>query len=180
MRAKAIATVAAASAALAGGATAAALAPDPASLVVRKSDFPSSAKYNWGRLPANVEQGLASIGVKGSGAYVSVTIPKGTANYESINGMVLTTGSPAQAMKAYVALKADLNSSPRTAQRVAKYGDEQLAVYQSRPGGKAQLIVRRNALVWQLEVAGGGLSKTALLAELQKYATKQKVRVGSG
>ena len=111
MNGRAIAAVAAVSAVVAGGTAAASFAADPASAVLRKSDFPANAKYNWGRLPANVEQGLASIGVKGRGAYVSVTIPKGKTDYQSINGMVLTTGSPAQARKAYAALRAELKSA---------------------------------------------------------------------
>jgi len=179
MRAKAIATVAAVSAiVLVGGATAASLASDPAALIIKKTEFPSNAKYTWGYLPANVVQGLASIGVKGKGAYVSATIPKGTTNYQTINGMVLTTGSAGQAQKAYAALKAEIKNE--AAQRFPTYGDEQLAVYHAKPSGKAQLIVRRNSLVWQLEVAGGGLSKAALLAELQKYAGKQKIHAGNG
>jgi hypothetical protein len=184
MRAKGIAMVAAISVVIAGGTTAASLASDPGSLVIRKGDFPANAKYNWGRLPANVTQGLAGLGVKGSGAYVSVTIPKGNATkYESINGFVVTTGNSAQGKTAYAAFKEDIGTASKTVLRLPAYGDEQLALYQSRPSGKAELIVRRSSVVWQVEVAGGGLlalSRAALLAELQKYAAAQKRRVGTG
>jgi hypothetical protein len=52
-----------------------------------------------------------------------------------------------------------------------------------KSGSKAELLVRRKRVVWQLEVAGGGLltlSKPALLVELRKYAAKQRARVGAG
>ena len=50
-------------------------------------------------------------------------------------------------------------------------------------GSLAQLLVRRNSVVWQLEIQRGGLlviPKPTLLAEVKKYATKQKARVGRG
>jgi len=177
MRAQAIAAVATMSAVIAGATAGAALAADPSSLVIRKTDFPANAKYYWDQLPASVEKGMASIGVHGKGAFFSVTIPKGTANYQSINGMVITTGSPSQAKKAYAALKTEIKGA---AQKVPTYGTEQVAVYHAKPTAKAQMVVRRNSLVWQLEVAGGGLSQAAMLAELQKYAAKQKLRAGNG
>ena len=48
---------------------------------------------------------------------------------------------------------------------------------------RASLLVRKNRVVWQLELGGGGLlviPRATLLAELQKYAAKQKARVGAG
>jgi hypothetical protein len=43
----------------------------------RKSDFPATAKYNRGQLPANVVDALKGIDVATSGAYLTVTIPAG-------------------------------------------------------------------------------------------------------
>ena len=49
--------------------------------------------------------------------------------------------------------------------------------------GIMELIVRKNAVVWLLNVKlehRPALPKATLLAELKKYALKQKRRVGSG
>ena len=71
-----------------------------------------------------------------------------------------------------------------TVLRLPAYGDEQMALFQSpKLGSLAQLLVRRNSVVWQLEIQGGGLlviPKPTLLAELKKYAAKQNARVGRG
>jgi hypothetical protein len=62
---------------LAGSAVAGAFAARPEGLLLRKSDFPGTAKYNWGELLANVVDALNGIGVDASGAYLTVTIPAG-------------------------------------------------------------------------------------------------------
>jgi hypothetical protein len=183
MKARGLTPIAALAAALVVGA--AATAATPSELVLRKSDFPAAAKYNWGRMPANFTRALGALGVRANAAYVSATIPAGGATrYQSVDGIVVTTASAAQARTAYAAFKDDLAAGSKTAVRLPAYGDQQLALYQSpRVGSKAEVLVRRNRVVWQLEVAGGGLltlSKPALLAELRKYAAKQRARVGAG
>ncbi|HEX4746139.1 MAG TPA: hypothetical protein VFU99_04565, partial [Gaiellaceae bacterium] len=68
--------------------------------------------------------------------------------------------------------------------RLPAYGDEQIALFQSpKLGSLVQLLVRRNSVVWQLEYMGAGLlviPKAKLLAELERYAAKQKTRVARG
>jgi hypothetical protein len=180
MKIRRMALVALLGAALAGSAVAASLALQPGALVLRKSDFPAKATYNWGQMPANFTQALAGLGVKASGAYIAVTIPRGgPANYQSVAGFVVTTASAAQARTAYAAFKEELPRRGRTVLRLPAYGDEQFVLY-TPSVSKAELLVRRNRVVWQLEVAGGGLARPAQIAQLQKYAAKQKPRVGAG
>jgi hypothetical protein len=180
MKIRTTALVCVLAAALAGSAVAASLALQPSALVLRKGDFPAKATYNWGQMPANFTQALAGLGVKASGAYIAVTIPRGgPANYQTVAGFVVTTASAAQARTAYTAFKEDLPRRGRTVLRLPANGDEQFALY-TPSVSKAELLVRRNRVVWQLEVTGGGLPKPAQTAELQKYAAKQKARVRAG
>lgn len=147
---------------------------------MRKSDFPANAKYNWGHLPANVTQGLAGLGVKGSGAFIAVTIPTSSTKYQSVDGGLVATASPAQAKTTYGAFKSDFGRG--TTLRLPAYGDEQVALFNPSVG-KALLLVRKNRVVWELEVMNGGLltlPKAKLISELQKYAAKQKARIGAG
>jgi hypothetical protein len=152
--------------------------------VLPKGVFPETAKYNWGQMPASFAQGLSALGVKAEGAYLSVTIPVSSTKYESVNGLVMTAASATQARTAYAAFKEELASGSKSVLQLPAYGDQQLALYQSpKVGSKAELLVRRNRVVWQLEVSGDGLlviPKPKLLAELGKYAAKQKARVGAG
>ena len=162
----------------------AASAADPSRLVLARTDFPSSTTYTWGRMPASFTQGLAALRVQAKGAFYSAQFPRNSPRYESVFGMVVTTGSAAQARVAYSAFKTEMRRGSMSVFSVPDQGDEQVALFQSpRLGSKVQLLVRRNRVVWQLEVAGEGLlvlSKAALVAELKKYAAKQKRRVGSG
>jgi hypothetical protein len=185
MTALAAATAASALAAAALGAHATSSAADPSRLVLSRADFPSSTKYTWGGMPASFTRGLAALGVKAKGAYYFAELSRsGSTKYESVQGLVVTTGSAAQARAAYTAFKAELRTGSKSVLRLPAHGDEQIALYQSpKVGSRAELLVRRNSTVWQLEVAGEGLlviPKPKLLAELKKYAAKQKARVGTG
>lgn len=180
-----LAAAAAALGAAAFGAQAASSAADPSRLVLARSDFPSSTKYTWGRMPSTFTRGLGALGVKAQGAYYAAELSRtGSTKYESVEGLVVTTGSAAQAKAAYAAFRAQLPRGSKTVLRVAAYGDEQIALFQSpKVGSKVELLVRRNSVVWQLQIAGAGLlviTKPTLLAELRKYAVKQKARVGRG
>lgn len=159
-------------------------AADPSRLVLARADFPSTATYSWGRMPASFAGGLAALGVKAKGAFYAAQFPKGSPRYQSVQGMVVTTGSAAQARTAYSTFKTQMRRGSMSVLNFPAQGDEQIALFQSpRLGSKVQLLVRRNRVVWQLEVAGEGLlvlSKAKLVAELEKYAAKQKRRVGVG
>lgn len=184
MKTRMLVTLVALCATLTGTAAATTLAPQPGALVLRKGDFPAAAKYRWGQLPAVFMQGLDALGVKATGAYAAGTISVSSTKYKSVTGTVLTTGSAAQAKIVYKAFKDDLLSRSPTVQRLPSYGDEQIALLTSpRVGSKVDILVRRNTVVWQVEVLGGGLltiPKATLLADLKAYAAKQKSRVGRG
>lgn len=159
-------------------------AADPARLVLARTDFPSSTTYTWGRMPASFTQGLAALRVQAKGAFFSAQFPKNSPRYESVIGMVVTTGSATQARTAYSTFKTQMRRGSVSVFNFPAQGDEQIALFQSpRLGSKVQLLVRRSRVVWQLDVAGEGLlvlSKAKLVAELEKYAAKQKRRVGAG
>ena len=180
-----LAAAAAAFGAAALGAQATSSAADPARLVLARSDFPSQTKYSWGRMPASFTRGLAALGVKARGAYYAAELSRsGSTKYENVSGFVVTTSGAAQAKTAFAAFRSELRQGSKSVVRAPAYGDEQIALFQSpKVGSKAELLVRRNSVVWQLEVSGAGLlviPKPTLLAELGNYAAKQKARVGRG
>jgi hypothetical protein len=183
-----LATLAVAVAALGAGALgaqAASSAADPSRLMLSRSDFPSNTKYTWGRMPANFTRGFGALGVKATGAFYAAELRRsGSTKYESVQGLVVTTGSAAQARAVYRAISAQLQRQSTSVVRLPVFGDEQIALYQTpKLGSKAELLVRRNGVVWQLQVSGEGLlviPKPKLLAELKEYATKQKTRIGTG
>lgn len=180
-----LATAAAALGGAAQAAPAAATAADPSRLMLARADFPAGTKYTWGRMPASFERGMAASGVKAKGAYFAAELSRsGSTKYEAVRGLVVTTGSPAQARRAYNSIKTFARTGPKSVVRLRSYGDAQIALYQSpKAGSKAEILVRRNSVVWQVEVSGEGLlviPKATLLAELEKYAAKQKRRVGGG
>lgn len=141
---------------LAAGATAAAAAAkDPASLILRPADLPAKATFTWGDIP-----GSALGGTQAKGAYYQATIPKSSTKYEQVSGMVVAAASSAQASKIFTlfARQAKRDGTGSTTVSVPSYGNSQLALLQSpKKGAKVDLLVRKNTVVWQLEVAGGGL-----------------------
>jgi hypothetical protein len=166
---------------LAGSAIAASLAPDPVRMLLRKSDFPKSAKYTSGDVPANVIQALKKgFGIDARGAYVVADIPVSSTKSEMVTGSVYTTLNAGQARKVYAAFKHDFGGGSKLA--LPTYGDEQIALY--KPGSSiANMMVRRNSVVWSLSVEGMGLlviPKAQMIAEMKKYAAKHKARVGAG
>jgi len=168
-------------AAVAASAVAAAVGSDPAAMVLTKGDFSNKGvKYSLGDIPANVIQGLKGLGVTASGAYFGATIPVGSTKSEVVSGAVFKTLSPGEARKAYAAFNSDNGGGSRLA--LPPYGDEQIALY--KPGSSvANMLVRRNSVVWQLSVEGMGLlviSRAQMIAELKKYAARMKAHVGAG
>ena len=181
MRLRTILVAAAAVATLSGGALAASADRSPLALVLDKREFPAGAKDTSGQMPALFGRGLAPLGIKANGAFLEVTMPLSATKYQRVDGLVVTTASPDQARKAFGSFKAGLNRGSGTA-RLAAFGDEQFVELDTR-ASIATLLVRKGRVVWQLQVGGHGLhvlSRSTLLAELQKYAKKQKTRVGAG
>jgi len=181
MKIRSVALIALLAAAVTGSAVAASFASDPATMVLRKSDFPKGARYTWSDVPSNVVKALKKgFGIDASGAYFAGTIPVSSTKSEVVSGAVYTTANSGQARRAYAAFKRDFGSGSKLA--VPVYGDEQIALY--KPGSSiANMMVRRNSVVWQLTVQGVGLlviSEAKMITEMKKYAGKQKARVGAG
>jgi len=69
-----------------------------------------------------------------------------------------------------------------SALRLPRFGDEQVALANGDTDS-GRLLVRRNAVVWRLEVSADGelsLSPARVRDELVKYAATQRERIGKG
>jgi hypothetical protein len=67
-----------------------------------------------------------------------------------------------------------------SALRLPRFGDEQVALA-SGATDSGSLLVRRATVVWRLDVAADGelsLSPARVRDELEKYAAKQRERIG--
>jgi hypothetical protein len=187
MRIGALATALVAAAVLVGGALAASAIKDPKSLALRKSDFPSNATLaneNVGRTTA------LPTGGTGKGYMAGYKFRNGSRDEEVVI-TVIATGAAGQARGLFAALKKEVlkkGKSDGTA-KLPRYGDEQLRATQYDGRGPnvwaTELLVRKNTVVWTLNVGAHPSTskpfpKALALAELKKYAAKQKVRAGSG
>jgi hypothetical protein len=153
----------------------------PASLVLRESDFPAHTQYTLGDIPSNAIQALKKIGVDARGAYFGASIPFGSGKSETVSGAVYTTADPSQANKAYAAFRSEYTHTGAKLP-LPLYGDTQIVQYKPETD-IAEVLVRRNSVVWQLSVQSLSLlhlSKEKLTTEIDKYAAKQKSRVGAG
>jgi hypothetical protein len=172
---------------LVGGALAAPSLKDPKSLALRKPDFPASATL------ANKNVGKTSplpSGGTGKGYLAGYTFKNGTRDEEVVI-TVIATGSAAQARGLFAGLRKEVLKKRKsdTSARLPKYGDEQLRVTQYDGRGPnvwaTELLVRKNTVVWTLNVGAHPSTskpfpKAQALAELKKYAAKQKRRAGTG
>jgi hypothetical protein len=106
MKIRSVALIALLAAAVTGSAVAASFASDPATMVLRKSDFPKGARYTWSDVPSNVVKALKKgFGIDASGAYFAGTIPVSSTKSEVVSGAVYTTANSGQARRAYAAFK---------------------------------------------------------------------------
>jgi hypothetical protein len=179
MKMRAVALSAFLAVALAGSAVAALGARDPAALVLREGDFPTNVQYTWGDLPASAIQAMKRLGLQARGAYFAGTIPGSSGKSEVVSGAVYSFGDAGQATKAYAAFKSSLGSGAKLSLPPA--GDEQIALYK-QGSSVANMVVRRNSVVWELTVEGMGLiiPQEKIRTEMAKYAKAQKGRVGAG
>ena len=100
-----------------------------------------------------------------------------------VAGFVAVFGSQADARK-FLRVARDTERRERRGNpvQVPSYGDEQAALLNPDPIG-VSLVVRKGAVVWQLGVGPAGvlvMTRAQVLADLRKYAAKQKRRVGAG
>ena len=159
-------------------ALAASAATDPLSLVLQRSDMPAKAQYVSGRLPT-VEKAMAAGGITASVAYHHSNIKRSSTKTDMVSGMVVALASTGDARKTYRLFEEDLAPKPSNIVRLPVYGDDQVAWW-TPSVSKAELLVRKGSMVWQLEVNPELLTKSQTLAQLRVYAVKQKRRVGNG
>jgi hypothetical protein len=149
------------------------------------SDFPANADpADAGPMPPWFARKLRGIHAIGRGARFFASIPFGPERAETVSGLVVTTPSPVQARKVFAWQKrtALRRRQGDTWLRLPRLGDEQVGLL-SGDTDSGRLLVRRNRVVWRLEVAPGGalsLSPARIRGELVKYGTKQRQRVGKG
>ncbi|HZQ66608.1 MAG TPA: hypothetical protein VFA66_15435 [Gaiellaceae bacterium] len=161
-------------------ASAAAAAGNPTALALQRRDCPPGAKYSIGALPDQVLQGLRGIGVHGDGVYGACDYARAAAGSLTLTFLVVATGSPAQAAKAYAAFAKELADPSKRKATLPRYGDQQLAVV-DRESSEPDLLVREGSLMWELSLKPNGvkvLTRALALAEIGKFARKQKARCG--
>lgn len=168
----------------AASASAASSVKDPLSLVLQRSDFPAKTRYTAARYPS-IEKALAEAGYQAKAADYLAEVPRGSTETLFVSGRVMVLSSPAEARRLFAQYKQDLALQLKLARlvRLRAYGDEQSAFAQTKPGTRADLRVRKGAVVWRVEIKWGGVetfTRAQALAELQTYATKLKRRVGAG
>jgi hypothetical protein len=168
------------------GAAASANAPrNPLVLVLRPADFPAKADpVDAGPMPSSFARKLRAIGAVGRAAQYFASIPFGPERSQHVAGLVVVTPSAAEARKVYAwqertAMRLVKGAS---ALRLPRLGDEQVALANG-DADSGRLLVRRNAVVWRLEVSADGelsLSPPRVRDELVKYAETQQERIGKG
>lgn len=148
-------------------------APDPSRLILARSDFPAGTQYSGQDMPASYIKALAKSNIKAKAKAYYVDFHSG----HFVSGIVTTTEATIQADKLFKFSKADMLSN-RTKIRLPSYGDDQIALT-TKHADKVELLVRKNRMVWEVEVLLG-VPKAALIAEIKKYAAKQQRRIGAG
>ena len=159
-------------------------AKNPLSLVLQRSNFPAKTRWTAARYPS-IEKSLADAGFQAKAADYLAEIPRGSTETLFVSGRVMVLSSAAEARRLFAQYKQDLALQLKLARlvRLRAYGDEQSAFTQSKPGTRADLRVRKGAVVWRVEIKWGGVEKftrAQALVELQTYAAKLKRRVGAG
>lgn len=176
-------------------ALAASAVKDPESLLLRKSDAPKGASYDTeGGDASGLEARLSQAGLSVDlAAYLVTTLSK-TKGYLELNGVVLTTGSAAQAKKGFPLAKKSRDQfwktygdDPGKPVTLPKFGDQQFARYLAAGNegiGIIEVVVRKNSVLWVLQVKVERRPSIPTRAELvgiaRKYGLLQKARVGSG
>jgi hypothetical protein len=155
---------------------------NPLVLVLRPADFPAkSDPVDAGPMPAAFARKLRGIRTLGRAAQYFANIPFGPEHSQTVYGLVVTTPSVAEARKVFAwqkrtAMRLGRGASPL---RLPRFGDEQVALANGETDS-GRLLVRRNAVVWRLDVAADGelaLSPARVRDELEKYAELQRERI---
>jgi hypothetical protein len=168
-------------------------AKDPAQLLLRQADFPAGTTYDADTgIDVLIDGKLEARGVDADAAnYVGATYSNAK-GFLQVSGIVYATASSAKATTAFSVLKKDRDAwwkkfgGGKARISVPSYGAQQFARHDPAGNegiGIIELLVRKNTVVWLLtaKIERRPAVQTAiLLAELKKYALKQKQRVGSG
>lgn len=170
---------------MATAAPAASAPRNPLGVVLKPTDFPTkSDPVDAGPMPASFARKLRGIRSAGRAAQYFARIPFGPERAQTVSGLVVSTPSLADARRVYAWQKrtAMRRTKGVTALRLPRFGDAQVALANGETDS-GRLLVRRNAIVWRLEVAADGelaLSPARIRDELVKYAAKQRKRIGKG
>lgn len=162
-------------AASAATALAAPVVKDPMQLILRPADVPG-AKRTIQQSP------IQTGGARGKFAGYSFYFARGEQQGLQVSGAVYAVENPTQARSVFAALqpRRGMTSPGRRVQLPASYGDQQVA-WLKASASYAKVLVRKNTVVWQVEINGiGAFNPVNELAELKTYALKQKQRVGRG
>ena len=168
-----------------GAAVAASGTKNPLVYVLRPADFPAKADpVDAGPMPASFARKLRGIRSTGRAAQYFASIPFGPERSQHVAGLVVATPSAAEARKVYAWQKRTAMRPGKggSALRLPRFGDEQVALANGDTDS-GRLLVRRNAVVWRLEVSADGelsLSPARVRDELVKYAATQRERIGKG
>jgi hypothetical protein len=175
---------------VAAGATAlaASAAKDPKTLVLQPSDFPAGATRQ--PLGSVISGGVAKIYT------VTFNFRKGSREEEVTSDLAVSTNPRDAATEYKLMVAQNTGLKGDTALHLPAYGDEQYADFFLSPmRARGEVIVRKNNVVWNLTIENCGplapagclggstppkLTVSQALAELKKFAPKQKARVGSG
>jgi hypothetical protein len=168
-----------AAAMLTASAAAGGAASDPLRTVLQRSDFPAKTRWTGSR-DAALETSLAKAGIEGRAASYLTHIPRGGTEELLVSGLVIRLPSIAEARRVFGSYRNPFPAPPRDVVRLpVAYGDEQVAIATGDPA-RADLRVRKGAVVWRLEIKWAGtdeFTRARALAELRTYAAKQKRRV---
>lgn len=174
---------------------AAAIAKNPATMILRQADIGRGATYEADDyVDQHYDDALDAAGVDFEEAnYFGLTYSEAKGSLR-VSGWVIVTPSPARARKAFTAgLKGQAAwlrtiRSPKLAPlTLPSYGNQQAAGLDAiDPGtgiGYATILVRKNTVVWFLHVGHERRpprSRADLIADLRRLAAKQAQRVGGG
>ena len=166
---------------------------DPSAMILRQADLSGWTYEAEADLDDYLRKPLQAAGLSGKAAqYLGVTFSQRKGSLK-VSGVVLTVASAAEARRVFTITKKARDVFLRSAGlrdwttvSVPSYGYQQRARV-NPPGNEgianAELIVRKNTVVWVLYVTLERRRKPSvseLVADLKRFATNQKQRMGAG
>jgi hypothetical protein len=177
---------------MATAASAATAAKDPSKMILRQTDVPGGQYEADDDLDDYLRRPLRAAGLSGRVATYYATKFSESKGFVQVSGIVLTVPSPAEARRVFAITKQVRDRFGRrvgsdwTRVSLPSFGDQQRALIDP-PGNEGiahgELIVRKRTTVWLLYVTLERRPKppvSELVTDLKGFATKQKVRVGTG